>query len=344
MEENKMLDKNFKDLVLYAKEDILKTRFKVQENANMELIKLYYRLGKIVSENVKYGNKFIEDFSIALKLEFPDTTGFSTRNLSRMKKFYEEYKDLANLPMALAKLPWSHNNLLLDKVKELNVRKWYAEKCYENGWSYTVLDHQIDLQLYERQAIPEKLTNFENKLPISQSELAIDVIKDPYIFELEGIKESTNEKNIENAMMEKIKNVLLELGKGFSFVGNQYKVSTENNDYYIDMLFYHLDLRCYIVVELKNTEFKPDYIGQLSFYVTAVDETLRKEQDSQTIGLLLCKGKDKLSVEWALKGTNTPIGVTSYEVRNELPQEILDKLPTEEDINKHIDINDDDNI
>ena len=246
--------------------------------------------------------------------------------------------------MALAKLPWSHNNLLLDKVKELNVRKWYAEKCIENGWSYTVLDHQIDLQLYERQAIAKKLTNFENKLPAMQSELARDVIKDPYIFELEGIKEEVIEKDIENAMMEKIKNVLLELGKGFSFVGNQYKVSTENNDYYIDMLFYHLDLRCYIVVELKNTEFKPDYIGQLSFYVTAVDETLRKEQDSQTIGLLLCKGKDKLSVEWALKGTNTPIGVTSYEVRNELPQEILDKLPTEEDINKHIDINDDDNI
>ena len=203
---------------------------------------------------------------------------------------------------------------------------------------------EIDLQLYERQAISEKLTNFENKLPIPQSELARDVIKDPYIFELEGIKENAAEKDIENAMMEKIKNVLLELGKGFSFVGNQYKISTENQDYYIDMLFYHLDLRCYIVVELKNVEFKPEYIGQLSFYVTAVDETLRKELDYQTIGLLLCKGKDKLSVEWALKGTNTPIGVTSYELRNELPKDVLEKLPTEEDINKHIDINDDDNI
>lgn len=344
MEENNMLDKEFKDLVLCVKEDILKTRFEVQTNANIELIKLYFRIGKIVSENAKYGNRFIQDFSTSLKLEFPDTTGFSTRNLSRMKKFYEEYKDLSNLPMALAKLPWSHNNLLLDKIKELNVREWYAEKCFENGWSHTVLDHQIDLQLYERQAISEKLTNFRNKLPIPQSELARDVIKDPYIFELEGIKENAVEKDIENAMMEKIKNVLLELGKGFSFVGNQYKISTENQDYYIDMLFYHLDLRCYIVVELKNVEFKPEYIGQLSFYVTAVDETLRKELDNQTIGLLLCKGKDKLSVEWALKGTNTPIGVTSYEVRNELPKEVLEKLPTEEDINKHIDISEDDNI
>lgn len=344
MEESNMLDRDFKDLVLYAKEDILKTRFKVQENANMELIRLYFRLGKIVSENARYGNKFIKDFSIALKLEFPDSTGFSTRNLSRMKKFYEEYKDLSNLPMALAKLPWSHNNLLLDKIKELNVREWYAEKCFENGWSHTVLNHQIDLQLYERQAFSEKLTNFENKLPIPQSELARDLIKDPYIFELEGIKENAVENDIENAMMEKIKNVLLELGKGFSFVGNQYKISTENQDYYIDMLFYHLDLRCYIVVELKNVEFKPEYIGQLSFYVTAVDNILRKEPDNQTIGLLLCKGKDKLSVEWALQGTNNPIGVTSYEVRNELPKEVLEKLPTEEDINRHIDINEDDKI
>ena len=339
MEENKMLDKDFKDLVLYAKEDILKTRFKVQENANMELIRLYFRLGKIVSENARYGNKFIEDFSVALKLEFPDSTGFSTRNLSRMKKFYEEYKDLSNLPTPLAKLPWSHNNLLLDKIKDLQVREWYAEKCFENGWAHSVLDHQIDLQLYERQALAEKLTNFENKLPAPQSELARDVINDPFVFELEGIKEEAIEKDIENAMMERIKNVLLELGKGFSFVGNQYKISTENQDYYIDMLFYHLELRCYIVVELKNVEFKPEYIGQLSFYVTAVDETLRKEQDNQTIGLLLCKGKDRLSVEWALKGTNNPIGVTSYEVRNELPKEILDRLPTEEDINKFMDMN-----
>lgn len=339
MEENKMLDKEFKDLVLYAKEDILKTRFKVQENANMELIRLYFRLGKIVSENARYGNKFIEDFSVALKLEFPDSTGFSARNLSRMKKFYEKYTDLSILPPAVAKLPWTHNCILLEKIKDDEIRNWYAEKCIENGWSKTVLDHQIDLQLYERQALAEKLTNFENKLPSPQSELARDVIKDPFVFELEGIKEEAIEKDIENAMMERIKNVLLELGKGFSFVGNQYKISTENQDYYIDMLFYHLDLRCYIVVELKNVEFKPEYIGQLSFYVTAVDETLRKKQDNQTIGLLLCKGKDKLSVEWALKGTNNPIGVTSYEVRNELPKEILDRLPTEEDINKFMDMN-----
>lgn len=334
------IDKDFKNIIIKAKEDILATRYNIMQNANSEVIKLYFRLGKIISENSKYGNNFIKNFSTSLRLEFPNTTGFSERNLARMKKFYEEYKDLSNLPPAVANLPWTHNCILLEKVKDENIRNWYAQKCLENGWSKVVLDHQIDLQLYERQAIADKLTNFNDKLPISQSELARDVIKDPYIFELEGIKEEAVEKDIENAMMEKIKNVLLELGKGFSFVGNQYKISTENQDYYIDMLFYHLDLRCYIVVELKNVEFKPEFIGQLSFYTTAVDETLKKEQDNQTIGLLLCKGKDKLSVEWALKGTNSPIGVTSYEVRNEIPKEIRDKLPTEEDINRHINFND----
>lgn len=335
-----MLEKDFKNLILQAKQDILATRYNVMQRANSELIMLYFRLGKIVSENASYGNKFIKNFSTSLRIEFPNTDGFSERNLSRMKKFYEEYKDLSILPTALAKLPWSHNMLLLDKVKDLEIRKWYAEKCFENGWSHTVLEHQIDSGVYERQVLAEKLTNFNEKLPLPQSELARNIMKDPYIFELEGIKDDYIEKDIENAMLEKIKNVLLELGKGFSFVGSQYKISTENQDYYIDLLFYHLELRCYIVVELKNTEFKPEFAGQLSFYVTAVDETIRKEYDNQTIGLLLCKGKDRLSVEWSLKSTNAPIGVSSYEISKMLPKEVLEKLPTEEELNMYINTED----
>ena len=335
-----MLEKDFKNLILQAKQDILATRYNVMQHANSERIMLYFRLGKIVSENASYGNKFIKNFSTSLRIEFPNTDGFSERNLSRMKKFYEEYKDLSILPTALAKLPWSHNMLLLDKVKDLEIRKWYAEKCFENGWSHTVLEHQIDSGVYERQVLAEKLTNFNEKLPLPQSELARNIMKDPYIFELEGIKDDYIEKDIENAMLEKIKNVLLELGKGFSFVGSQYKISTENQDYYIDLLFYHLELRCYIVVELKNTEFKPEFAGQLSFYVTAVDETIRKEYDNQTIGLLLCKGKDRLSVEWSLKSTNAPIGVSSYEISQMLPKEVLEKLPTEEELNMYINTED----
>lgn len=230
------------------------------------------------------------------------------------------YKTISILPTPLAKLPWSFNCLLIDKVTDIDKRLWYAEKCIENGWSHVVLEHQIDLNLYERQADPScKLTNFSDRLPVSQSELSRNIIKDPYIFELVGLKEKIVEKDIENAMLEQIKTVLIELGKGFSFVGNQYRISTPNNDYLIDLLFYHLELRCYVVVELKNYDFKPDFIGQLQFYITAVDEILKKDSDNPTIGLLLCKGKDKYSVEWSLKSTKAPIGVASYEVRNYLP-------------------------
>lgn len=224
------------------------------------------------------------------------------------------------------------------KKKNKAKRIWYAEKCLENGWSQTVLIHQIDSNLYQRQKENIKLSNFEDKIPLIQSEMAKDMMKDPYIFELSNLKDNAIEKDIEESMLERIKNLLLEFGKGFSFVGNQYKISTNNNEYYIDLLFYHLDLRCYVVVELKNTNFKPWYIGQLNFYITAVNKTLRKECDNETIGLLLCKEKDKISVEWALEGINNPIGVSSYKIEKYISKDILEKLPTEEDINLHIDV------
>lgn len=299
---------------------------------------MYWRLGKVIDDNWKYGNSFINQLSVELKLEFPNMKGFSSRNLRRMRIFYNEYKDIQNWPVALANLPWTHNYTLIEKVKNIEKRVWYARKCVENGWSQTVLIHQIDLNLYERQKENIKLTNFDDKMSISQSELARDIMKDPYIFELANLNENACEADIENAMVERIKNVLVELGKGFSFVGNQYKISTDNNDYYIDLLFYHLELRCYVVVELKNTFFKPEYIGQLNFYVTAVNKTLKKEYDNETIGLLLCREKDKLSVEWALEGISNSIGVSSYEIKNYIPKDILDKLPTEDDINMHINI------
>lgn len=321
------ISKEMIDIINRIKQDVLFTRNRVYENANNELIMLYYRIGKHIYENSVYGNHFIEDLSISLKMEFPDASGYSKRNLSRMKKFYEEYKDFSILPPVVAKLPWTHNVILIDKISDWDKRLWYAEKTLENGWSKIVLDHQIDLQLYERQADNDKkLANYGEQLPNIQGELALDMLKDPYIFELADIKEQTTEKDIEKAMLEKIKTVLLELGKGFSFVGSQYKVSTDNKDYYIDLLFYHLDIRCYVVVELKNTDFEPAFIGQLQFYVTAIDEVLKRDIDNPTIGLLLCKEKDKLSVEWALKAANVPVGVASYEVRN--------YLPTEEEINQ----------
>lgn len=329
---------DFKNIIENIKSDIKSTRFKIIENTNKELLYLYFRLGKIIDENSTYGKNFINQLSIELKLEFPNMKGLSTRNLSRMKVFYKEYKDMVNLPVPLANLPWTHNYTLIEKVKDKNKRIWYAQKCLDNGWSQTVLIHQIDSDLYQRQKENIKLSNFENKIPLNQSEMLKDMMKDPYIFELSNLKENAVEKDIEESMLERIKNLLLEFGKVFSFIGNQYKISTDNHDYYIDMLFYHLDLRCYIVVELKANKFKPEYVGQLSFYITAVNKTLRKEYDNETIGLLLCKEKDKISVEWALEGINNPIGVSSYKIKKYISKDILEKLPTEEDINLHIGI------
>ena len=334
------LDKNFKYIVENIKNDIKSTRFKIIENANFELLNLYFRLGKIIEENWKYGNDFVNQLSIELKLEFPDMKGLSPRNLRRMRIFYNEYKDLQNWPTPLANLPWSHNCTLIEKVKDKKKRLWYAQKCVDNGWSHVVMVHQIDSNLYQRQKENLKLSNFDKKMPRMQSEMARDMMKDPYIFELSNLKDHATEKDIEDAMIERIKNLLLEFGKGFSFIASQYKISTNNNDYYIDLLFYHLDLRCYIAVELKNTNFKPEYIGQLSFYVTAINKTLKKECDSETIGLLLCKEKDRMSVEWALESVNNPIGVSSYEIDKYIPKDMLEKLPTEEELNLHIDVND----
>ena len=224
----------------------------------------------------------------------------------------------------------------MDKVKDKEIRKIYLQGIIENGWGRSMLVHQIELNYHLR--IGTSDNNFVITLPKDNSDLANHIIKDPYIFDFISLKNDYKEQELENELLIKIKNLLVELGKGFSFVGNQYKISMEDRDYYIDLLFYHLELRCYIVVELKTASFKPEYIGQLGFYVTAIDETLKKEIDNPTIGLLLCKEKNKLSVEWSLKGTNLPIGVSSYKLKEYIPRNILDKLPTEEEINLHIDI------
>jgi len=255
-----------------------------------------------------------------------------------MKKFYIEYQENEIVPMALAQLPWSHNMLLIEKLNDKKIREWYRNEAVNGNWSFVVLDHQIDLQLYERQAIDDKSNNFKNTLVEPQSDLANDLQKDPYIFNLPLLKKKYVETEIENAMVERIKDVLLELGQGFSFVGSQYKITVDNEDFFIDMLFYHLKLRCFIVVELKAALFKPEYAGKLNFYLSAVDELIKNEQDNPTIGLILCKGKNKFTVDYTLKNINSPIGVSSYEITKALPKEVLDNLPTEEDINLHIDI------
>ena len=331
-----MLEEDFKKIIGNIKEEILNAQIKAIQQINSNLIMLYFRLGKIVSENKKYGNNFTKQVSIELKLTFPNIKGFSERNIRSMRLFYEEYKDDVIWQQLVAKLPWGHNLLLIEKIKDKNIRKIYAENAIKNGWSRNVLALQIDAEFHKR--IGKSDNNFSLLLPPNNSDLVNNTVKDPYIFEFISLNNNYKEQELENNMVSKIKDVLLELGKGFSFVGNQYKISVNNQDFYIDLLFYHLELRCYIVVELKAGEFKPEYVGQIGFYVTAVDKLLKKEYDNSTIGLLLCKEKNKLSVEWSLKGTSLPIGVSSYKLKEYIPRDILDKLPTEEEINLHIDI------
>ena len=334
--ENEIDISRYKEIFENIRQEILKSQYKAMQAVNTEMIYMYWNIGKIILDNTEWGNKFIDNLSIDLKREFPDIQGFSSRNLRNMRNFYKEYPDMEILQTLSAKLPWSHNVLLISKVKDMEIRKWYMKETIKNGWSHDVLADQIKYKLFERQAIAEKVTNFENTLPDVQSDLALQTMKDPYIFDFIVLKGQVKEKQIEDAMIEKIKNVLIELGNGFAFVGNQYKITVSDTDYFIDLLFYHLELRCYVVVELKARKFKPTDAGQLNFYLSAIDDMLRKNGDNPTIGILLCKEKDKLTAEYALKDINKPVGVSEYKLLQDIPEYLQSQLPKAEEIEMHI--------
>ncbi|MDR1748787.1 MAG: PDDEXK nuclease domain-containing protein [Spirochaetaceae bacterium] len=324
------------DVLKRVKEQIKAAQYAAVLGANVEMLTLYWNIGKVIIGNIEWGNKFVENLSRDIKAEFPKAKGYSIRNLTYMRKFAETYPDVSILQHTVAKLPWRNNITLMDKIKDKEKRNWYIRKNLENGWNNVVLTHQIELGLYERQAIAEKVNNFEKTLPSPQSELAEETMKDPYIFDFVEANENKIEREIESELVSNIAHFLLELGSGFAFVGNQYHLEVGGQDFYIDLLFYHLNLRCYIVVELKNTAFKPEYTGQLNFYLSAVDNTLRKAGDNRTIGLLLCKEKNNIIVEYALQEINRPIGVSEYQLTEYLPKELENALPSVEDIEKRV--------
>ena len=271
-----------------------------------------------------------------IRISFPECKGFSVRNLTYMSKFAATYPDTEFVQQSVAQIPWGHVVTLLDKVPDDLTRNWYVAKTIENGWSRNVLIHQIESKLYERQAISQKVSNFERRLPATQGELALQAMKDPYIFDFIPFKEDMVERDIEQALVKDVTKLLLELGTGFAFLGNQYHLNVGGDDFYIDLLFYNLNLRCYVVIELKTGEFKPEYAGQLNFYLSAVDGILRKEHDNPSIGLLLCKSKNDLVAEYSLKDMSKPIGVSAYRVTSNLPEELEKQLPSIEDIQSRI--------
>ena len=269
-------------------------------------------------------------------IAFPESKGYSVRNLKYMAKFAETYPDREFVQQVVAQIPWGHNIVLMDKVSDTDERNWYIKKSAENGWSRNVLVHQIESNLYQRQVLTDKVTNFEHRLPSPQSELAVQTMKDPYIFDFIPFKEDMVERDIERALVQDVTRLLLELGTGFAFLGNQYHLNVGGDDFYIDLLFYNLNLRCYVVIELKTGEFKPEYAGQLNFYLSAVDGILKKEADNPSIGLLLCKSKNDLVAEYSLKDMSKPIGVSEYKITSTLPEELEQQLPSVEDLQKRI--------
>ena len=330
------INNKYKEIFENIKNEILKSQYKAMQVVNKELIYMYWHIGKIILENSEWGNKFIDNLSIDLKLEFPNITGFSVRNLKYMRKLAEDYPDFEFVQEVLAQITWYHNIILMDKVKDIETRKWYIAEAVKNGWSSNMLKMQIDSKLFERQALSPKATNFPTTLSNIQSDLALQTMKDPYLFDFISLKGKVKESEIESAMINRIKDVLIELGNGFAFVGNQYKLTVGEKDYFIDLLFYHLKLKCYIVVELKAREFEPTDAGQLNFYLSAVDDLVKDESDNPSIGLLLCKTKDKFTAEYALKDINKPIGVSEYKLLEDIPAYLQSQLPKAEDIELHI--------
>ena len=318
------------------KSEIKAAQYRAALHVNADMLLLYYDIGCVINEHKAWGNKFIDNLAADIRVAFPESKGYSVRNLKYMAKFAARFPDRRIVQEVLAQITWYHNIALMDKVRTVEEHIWYANATANNAWSRNVLVHQIESGLYQRQVLADKVTNFECRLPSPQSELAAQTLKDPYIFDFIPFREDMLERDIEQALVRDVTKLLLELGTGFAFLGNQYHLNVGGDDFYIDLLFYNLNLRCYVVIELKTGEFKPEYAGQLNFYLSAVDGILKKEQDNPSIGLLLCKSKNKVVAEYSLKDISKPIGVSEYKVTSSLPDNLEKQLPSVEDIQKRI--------
>ena len=315
------------------KSDIRTTQVKAALALNRELVLLYWRIGGGILAKQKelgWGAKVVEQISRDLRLEFPTMKGFSRTNLLYMRLFAESYPDAQIVQQLVGQIPWGHIVRILDKIKDATTREFYINQTIENSWSRNVLEMQIETGLHLRQG--KAITNFELTMPKADSDLANQLLKSPYNFDFLGLGEEAHERDIEAAMMRHIRDYLLELGVGFAFVGSQYRIEIEQEEFFIDQLFYHLRLRCYVVLELKAGKFKPEYLGKLNFYLSAIDDMLREDIDKPSIGLILCRGENKTVAEYSMRDVEKPIGISSYELTRVLPENLRGNLPTIEEI------------
>lgn len=323
-------------LLADLKERVRSARLSAAVSVNRELVSLYWSIGRDIMERQAregWGAKVIDRIAVDLRAEFPEMTGFSPRNLKYMRSFAEAYPDLAFVQQAAAQLPWGHHLKLLDSVRDPEERRFYIEQAAQHGWSRNVLANQIASHLYHRQG--KALTNFDRTLPAPQSELAQQLTKDPYSFEFLALSEDMLERDLERGLLEQLRSLILELGKGFAFVGSQYPLEVGGQDYRLDLLFYHLKLRCYVVIELKIEEFKPEFAGKMNFYLSAVDDQLRHPDDAASIGIILCKTRNAVIVEYALRDSHKPMGVAEYTFAK-LPASLKRALPTKEELSRDL--------
>lgn len=340
MSESPIISEDYENFVQSLKSRIATAQVKAALAVNSELVLLYWQIGGEILERQKmqgWGAKVVDQLSKDLRSAFPEMKGFSRTNLLYMRGFAEKNPNQQFVQEVLGQITWYHNITLLDKVKDQKEREFYIQKTIENGWSRNVLVWQIESKLFERQG--KAVTNFELTLPKPQSDLANQLLKDPYNFDFLTLHDKAQERDLEKALIDNIQKFLLELGVGFAFVGSQYHLEIGERDFYIDLLFYHLKLRCYVVIDLKMGEFKPEFAGKMNFYLSAVDDLLKHEKDEPSIGLILCKSKDKFIAEYALRDMKKPIGVSEMQILHALPENLKGSLPTIEELEKGLNKN-----
>ena len=323
------------------KSKIQSAQLKAAVSVNKELLALYWEIGKSISFKItksNWGNSIVEKLSKELRNEFPNQKGFSRSNLFSMKKWFDFYSssslDIGKVQQLVGQIPWGHNLAIITKSKSKEEAIFYSSKTIENNWSRAVLVNQMSSDFYNRQG--KAITNFNNTLPEPHSELAVETLKDPYKLDFLDLQEKILEKDIEVQLVKHITSFLLELGAGFSFVGQQVPVKIDNQDFYIDLLFYHIKLKCYVVIELKAIEFKAEFAGKMNLYLSAVDDSMKTKSDNPTIGLLLCQSKSEIVAEYALRGMTQPIGIAEYDLNKAIPKDLKSNLPTIEKIEKEL--------
>lgn len=337
---DKILDnQQFQRFVQEIKQKINSAKSKAILSANKLMIELYFEIGKSIVEKQEalgWGKSVVEQMSRDLISEFGEKSGYSSSNLWRMRNFYLSYKDNEKLAQTVREISWGQNILIFEKCKDDDQKEYYIKNTIENGWNRNVLMHHIKTDLFSRDKIENKSNNFEVVLPFELSELAQDIVKSEYNLEFLEIAKSAHEREIENKLVENIKKLLLELGYGFSFVGNQYKLTLGENDYYIDLLFFHRKLNALVAIELKVGKFKPEYAGKMNFYLNILNDKVKMPHENPGIGIILCTDKDGIEVEYALQNVAQPMGVSTYTIKEKLPDELKGFLPTSKEIKENI--------